>query len=138
MPKYAAPLEPDHDAVHIRFSIPGAPVSGNHANKSGRFGHYKTREAKDYAERVQSIVRVNAHLVGWRPPEYCRVDMRIWNSRVDRDNVMKELNDALEGTAYRFDSRVLDGWTQRRWDAGGPRVDVWVYPVDAALYGRRR
>ena len=85
------------------FTIPGQPISGNHANKIGR-GYarggrtfpklVKTAEAEAYQTTVALIVRT-AKPSGWVwPGTYFEVRYRFFLiDPVDADNCLKVLND---------------------------------------------
>jgi Holliday junction resolvase RusA-like endonuclease len=98
-------------------------------------GSYKTKEAKVFQERARSIALAAAWRAGWRTvPPWVRVDMVLWNSRLDRDN-LKPLLDALQGVCYPYDSRILDGWVEKRRDGRGERVSICVTEIDPTEYG---
>lgn len=90
-----------------------------------------------YDEKIKLLATVAARQIGWIPPEYVRVDLVIWNTNMDRENVMKPLHDPLQGIAFVNDKRILDGNTKRCWDDHGPRVEVSVEAVDRKDYDFR-
>jgi Holliday junction resolvase RusA-like endonuclease len=141
----------DPNGVVLHFIVPGKPVSGNHekipnpkffkAEKDERDGiraFIPTRRSRDVDEKVRILANLAARQQGWKIPEYVRVDVLIWNVRMDRDNVCKALMDPLQGIAFVTDARILDGWTKRAWDSKGARVEVWVRPVDRKDYDLRK
>lgn len=123
--------------MRLQFTIPGRPVTGNHARRLGRGRIRLTEEARDFRERVKQHVFVAVRMADWLMPPYVRMDVTLWNIRQDRDNALKELQDALQGLAYPNDSRILDGWTAKRKDRGEQRIEVCIEPVDPRLYGYR-
>ena len=138
--------------MRIHAVIPGNPVTGNHARKTAGFRKvwspkkrryaqvpnvYVTEEALDYRSRVGVIVKAAMARVDMQMPEYCRLDIAYYNIRQDRDNVVKELADGLQGIAFPADSRVLDGWIQKRWDDGEPRVEIWLEEINRKEYDAR-
>lgn len=124
--------------MRLAFTIPGKPVTGNHARKFERGRVRLTDEAKEYRERVKQHAFVAIRTGHWLMPEYVRLDVTIWNSRQDRDNAVKELQDALQAAqVYPNDSRILDGVIVKRRDKGDQRIDVSIEPVDPRLYGYR-
>lgn len=87
------------------FTVPGQPVSGNHANKIGR-GYarggrtfpklVKTPEAEAYQQAIGLIVRT-AKPSGWEwSGAYIEVRYRFFLADpVDADNCLKVLNDGI-------------------------------------------
>lgn len=110
-------------------------MSGNHAKtRDGR----RTADARLFDARVSSIAKAAALAVGWQMPDYVAVDLTIYNCRIDRDNVAKEIMDPLEGVVFAFDSRVLDGRILKMKDKRGPRVEVVAQAIDGSEYGYRK
>ena len=132
----------------LQIVIPGKPMSGNHAKTpqvigrtaSGkpRFRNVRTAEARLYDERVASIGKAAAAIARWKIPDYVRCDTWLCNVRTDGENANKEIRDPLQGIAFWFDSRILDGRTIKCKDKYGPRVVLQIRPVDGKLYGYRR
>jgi len=121
----------------LTFDVPGIPVSGNHRHGLTPEGEiYLTRRARDYSRRIQSIAKAACIEADWKPPDYVRVDLELVNINMDRDNVSKTVNDALQGIVYVDDRRILDGSISRYKDAGTPAcVTVIVAPVNGVAYG---
>jgi Holliday junction resolvase RusA-like endonuclease len=118
------------------LSIPGVPVSGNHRHGLTPQGEiYLTQRARDYCRRVQSVAVAAVAAIGWVMPDYCKVDLELYNVRLDRDNAAKTIHDALQGIVYANDSRILDGTISRYRDAGPARVLVTIAPVNGGYYG---
>jgi Holliday junction resolvase RusA-like endonuclease len=120
---------------HLLLEIPGKPVSGNLRVTHGHDGSFLTREATAYAKRVRSIAETAAIVQHWEIPDYIAIDMDIFNTNIDRDNVMKTVNDPLQGIVCADDRRTLDGNTARFKDGGGPRIIATVRKVHGGDYG---
>jgi Holliday junction resolvase RusA-like endonuclease len=121
--------------VTLTFTIPGAPISGNRSRSQGRGRWFTPPAAKEYEARAKSVATAAALLARWKVPQYVRMDVTLYNTRLDRDNACKALNDALQGICYVFDSRILDGFTAKRRDKNGPRVVIEIAALDPAPYG---
>lgn len=128
--------------------IPGVPVSGNAKTRfsavpigmvNGQMKYsargHSTKEAKEYAARIESLARYEAIRIRWVMPKYVRLDMIIYNIAQDRDNVHKVVADALQKIAFPTDGRILDGWIKKRKDREGPRVELVVQAVNGKDYG---
>jgi Holliday junction resolvase RusA-like endonuclease len=123
-------------AVTLQIVIPGLPQSGNHAKVSnGHGGQVRTEASREYDRRIVSIAKAAVVIARWKIPDYVRVDMHIVNCRNDRENVMKEVHDPLQGIVFHHDSRILDGRVIKCKDNEGPRVVLQISEVDGALYG---
>jgi Holliday junction resolvase RusA-like endonuclease len=133
--------------------VPGKAVSGNHktgqkaiarlvtdpntGQTRSKWGviNFTKKEALEYTKRIQSLARYAALQCRWVRPEYVRVDISLVCLSLDRDNGVKLAMDALQGIAYKNDSRVLDGGIQKRKDNKGARIEIVVRPVDPKNYG---
>ena len=120
----------------LEIVIPGNPVSGNHAKMPiGRGRQVRTPASREYDMRISSIALASVILAKWKMPDYVCVDVEIWNVNADRENILKEIHDPLQGIVFAHDSRILDGRTVRLKDKGGPRVILRVRAVDGKDYG---
>lgn len=121
----------------LRLNIPGIPVSGNVKHGMTADGKlYNTNRAREYSRRIQSIAKAEVAVTGWVMPDYVRVDLELVNINMDRDNVAKTVNDALQGIVYVDDRRILDGAIQRKKNpASASAVTVSVASVCGADYG---
>jgi hypothetical protein len=90
--------------VSWTVTIPGQPISGNHANRIGR-GYrrggiaypklVKTEEAEAYQQGVALLVRA-ARPSSWRQQGQVICEYRFWISRdADCTNMIKVLEDAI-------------------------------------------
>lgn len=136
--------------------MPAPLVSGNHATKyrvlfltkkgrcptcargfTARVSSYRTTQAAYFRERIRSIALAAVWAAGWKTTcPWARMDLTLWNSRIDRDNMNKTVGDALQGICFPFDSRVLDGNLRKDWDSGKERVEVVVTEINPADHGR--
>lgn len=137
------------EAPSISIVIPGTVVSGNRKTRSfakqvgtdaqGRpkfsARTYTTREAKEFAERVRSIALYEVAKSGWVMPEWMYVSIKAYNYGIDRTNIAKTVEDALQGIIYKNDGHILDGPVGKRKDDRGQRVEVVVRAVDPKDYG---
>ena len=150
---------PGFTVLPLKITIRGELVSGNHkwksvaqpaTNKAGEpllnekgervwcVRVYITAEGREYDKRVKSLITGAIFQAHWKKPaEWVRMDVTLWNSRIDRDNVNKPIADALEGLAFPNDARVIDGRIVKRWDNGEERVDVEISVVNPRDYGRK-
>jgi Holliday junction resolvase RusA-like endonuclease len=134
--------------VILEIIVRGKPVSGNHATMPQVCGrtpqgapiirNIRTAESRVFDDKVSTIALAATLGIGWKIPDYVRCDVWVANIRMDRDNVIKELFDPMQGIVFHHDSRILDGRTIKLKDKGGPRVIVHVREVDGAKYGFRR
>jgi Holliday junction resolvase RusA-like endonuclease len=131
----------------LELIFPGKPMSGNHSQPplrggrtpkgAPRFRNVRTAEARKADERIERIALAATLSARWKMPDYVRCDVWICNIRMDRDNVLKELNDPLQGIVFHHDSRILDGRTIKLKDKRGPRVILHISPIDGRRYGYR-
>lgn len=139
--------------IKLVILIRGKPVSGNHKTGQRAFEkqvydhatgqvrrklgvmNYTTKVAREYTERVRSIALYAAAKCNWVRPGYARCDVVLYNINMDRGNVDKVVEDALQGIAFDNDSHVLDGGIQKRKDDLGVRVEIIVRPVNGRNYG---
>lgn len=96
---------------------------------------YTTHAGKAFDARVKELAAPCIWRAQWKIPEYVRMDVTLCNINMDRDNVNKTVADALQGVAFHFDSRILDGQLKKIKDKNGPRVEVVIRPVDGRDYG---
>jgi Holliday junction resolvase RusA-like endonuclease len=120
----------------LTLSIPGVPVSGNHRHGLTAQGEiYLTQRAREYSRRIQSTAQAAVVAARWSMPDYVRVDLELFNIRLDRDNAAKTIHDALQGIVFANDSRILDGTISRYKDDGPARVVITIAPVNGNFYG---
>jgi Holliday junction resolvase RusA-like endonuclease len=123
-------------AAVLEIIIPGKPISGNHAKVPTENGaQVRSEKSREYDKRIVSIAKAAVVSSGWTMPDYVKVDVILWNIRADRENVLKEIHDPLEGIVFARDSRILDGRTRKFKDGEGPRVILEISEVDGSDYG---
>jgi Holliday junction resolvase RusA-like endonuclease len=110
----------------VTFTVEGSPVSVNHYKKpNGRGGYYVTYEALAWKG---SIVRA-ARLAGVEEQAgEVSLSVRYYhehpNRRLDVDNVLKVLQDSLNGVAWKDDKQVKRVEVEAFHDRTHPRVEV--------------
>jgi Holliday junction resolvase RusA-like endonuclease len=120
----------------LEIIIPGKPISGNHAKVPTENGRQvRSKDSREYDARIASIAKAAVVAAGWVMPDYVNVDVILYNTRLDRENALKELHDPLERIVFAHDSRILDGRTKKIKDNGGPRVMLHISAVDGGDYG---
>lgn len=124
------------ERLSFRFVVPGKPQPKQRARKGvgGRF--YTPKETRDYAKLVKSCAWAAMAQAGllqrgaWPLDATYRVSIAIYppNLRVpDGDNVLKAVQDGLNGLAWGDDRQTVGGsyWTHGP-DKDHPRVEVEV------------
>lgn len=124
------------EGLSFRFVVPGKPQPKQRARKGigGRF--YTPPETRDYAKLVKSCAWAAMAQAGllqrgvWPLDARYLVQIQIYppNRRVpDGDNVLKAIQDGLNGLAWADDRQTVGGsyWTHEP-DAARPRVEVEV------------
>ena len=123
----------------FRFVVPGKPQPKQRARKGvgGRF--YTPKETREYEARVKSCAWAAMAQAGllrrgaWPLDARYRVSVVIYpaNARVpDGDNVLKAVQDGLNGLAWSDDRRSKMGsYDTREPDRENPRVEVTVAVV---------
>ena len=146
-PAKVVPIRPMRKQVDIHrdgfqqvtFVIDGKTISGNHYKMpDGRGGSYVTKEAKNFKQLVLLIAMDAVFRAKYEIPEYCRLDVTLCNSRQDRDNAVKVLNDSCQAVIYSTDSRILDGAIRKIKDDCGERTIVTATEVMGSWYGYPR
>jgi hypothetical protein len=74
-------------------------------------------ESRAYDRRIASIALAAVTIARWKMPDFVCCRVTIANIRADRENVLKEIHDPLQGIVFAHDSRILDGRTVRLRDA---------------------
>jgi Holliday junction resolvase RusA-like endonuclease len=116
-------------------TISGESVVERRYAKPALCRQVRTPESRAYDQRIASIALAAVTIARWKMPDHVCVDVTIANIRADRENVLKEIHDPLQGIVFAHDSRILDGRTIRLKDDGGPRVILHVRAVDGKEYG---
>ena len=138
----------------IRFTIPGPPIGKGRARCScvgGKPRMYTPAETRAYEATVGAagLLAVQRHKAKGQPwpmttkDEYTLL-VRVWHvqdkrKRPDLANVVKAVEDGLNGVAWRDDRYEVASSSEAEYSPGEtPRVEVWVMPyrmrvVDAAL-----
>lgn len=126
----------------LTFEVPGRPVSWKRTGGTGR--RYKLPEQKAYQETIAwAFLRERAGRP-WPKEGLFRVSVlavmphrRSWP---DRDNILKGVQDALNGVAYEDDRQAISGPTDvKRWPPkakkeGFLRVTITRLPEGADIY----
>jgi Holliday junction resolvase RusA-like endonuclease len=126
-------------APGLRFTIPAAPPSWNHAYRIARVNRHltlvKTPQAKAYQEMVELIVKT-ARPSRWECPKEVFVVYRLALKRsMDSDNTLKLLNDAIARALGVDDRRFLPVVLERKIGVASPSTEVSLY--DAATWNVR-
>jgi Holliday junction resolvase RusA-like endonuclease len=128
----------------ITFTVHGTPVPKARARK-GKGGHWHTPQKTIDYEQLVGIKAMAARIerdrlshVANQPPwpldAHYRVECAMYfpnERRVDGDNVFKAVADAMNGSIYLDDSRVIETATLKRIDRDNPRIDVRVYELES-------
>lgn len=113
----------------IRFVLPYPPVSGNHAVRHGRGGHYKSRAARAYESLVLTALdRVGLVGRGLAGPLHAEFFVAPPDRRArDDDNLLKVVKDALTKARFWADdsNRVIHS-TAVSWEDPVPSGAVEV------------
>ncbi|MDN7790463.1 RusA family crossover junction endodeoxyribonuclease [Burkholderia contaminans] len=136
-------------ARRVEFTVPGKPVAKGRARFSRHAGHVRTY-TPETTERYENLVKVAAcaAMRGARPfggPVRLVVHIGVpiptsWSQRrqasaaagligatkkPDWSNVVKAIEDGLNGVAYVDDAQIVDGWVSKRYArTPGVRVEV--------------
>jgi hypothetical protein len=123
--------------VSWSFTVPGQPISWNHAYKrvtrrarDGRTyqGQAKTAEAVDY-QRVVALIVGAARPSGWRHDgkSYIRLRVRLFLAHdIDATNVWKILEDAIARKLDVDDKWFLVSFEHKEIGVKSPRVEVTI------------
>jgi crossover junction endodeoxyribonuclease RusA len=120
--------------VRITLTIPGKPVPLQRSRTShGR--HYLPTRSKAFREAVQT-----AWLLAGRPSlgsAPFAASMRFYGARANADvsNLVKSIEDALNGLAYDDDVQCvcIAGASRLPLDADGPRTVLELWPVEVVV-----
>lgn len=129
------------------FSVPGVPVSVNQrwqpygkkffTREGPKFqaqgiGVAKTREARDFEARVGDHALVAAIQQRWeKSDQSIGLSICFLGGRVDIDNGIKGILDALQGRFYHNDGQVDELHVYRdRHEKTNPRIDIEVWERD--------
>lgn len=107
------------------FTIPYPPSVNNYWKRS-KFGMYKSKEAREYTEKVEALLAgevplegpVEAFVVVYRPRKVG-----------DLDNTLKAILDSLKGRLYVDDKQIVKILAVRNDDKDNPRVEVTINAV---------
>lgn len=122
---------------HFSFDIPGRPVSTNQRLTRGKdsLRFVKTTEYREYKKRVSSIAKGAAMFAHYDIPPFVDLFIIVTKSKIDIDNCLKCILDALEGIAYRNDKDVYS-ITVRRDDESDSPADRERPNVHVIIGGR--
>jgi crossover junction endodeoxyribonuclease RusA len=123
---------PDRVDLLLAFDVPGPPVPKARPRRNPRHGrHYtprKTQEAEDRIAAVASSAWAGRHMRPWEKPVL--LEAVFWlpsKRRVDLDNLLKTVTDALNGVVYKDDSLIWSLTAAKAFSTDRPRTEVWVY-----------
>lgn len=120
--------------VSWSFLIPGKPPSWNHSykivrykqNGTSRLGYAKVAGLEDWQTSVGLIVRTSKPN-GWQPDAQVRLQYNFYLPRkMDADNALKSLNDAIAAALDIDDDRFLPCVLSKEIDKANPRIVVTV------------
>lgn len=107
-----------------RFVIPGNPVPKERARVLREGRSYTPLATRVAEERIRAVARsAGVELVEGPVALHVRF-YRSDRKRVDNDNLLKLVQDALIGIAYRDDSQITDGSQKRLIDPERPRTEI--------------
>jgi len=111
-----------------RFTVPGEPVPKARP-RAGKGKVYTPRRTLAYEARVRQAARAGCR-VAYQGPVTLVVDFYLGTRRrVDVDNLLKSVADALNGVAYGDDTQVVCLVGTKRLDRQNPRAEVRLYLV---------
>lgn len=119
----------------IEFTIPGQPIPKGRP-RFGRNGSVYTPKTTIAFEKKVKLSALAAGVKQLSGPiqistEFYMKDLR----RVDADNILKAVMDALNGVAYKDDSQVMTGRWSKHLDKANPRTVVTVEPLPGESKG---
>lgn len=116
----------------VSFTVPGNPLSLNHAYPTSRTGRrFHSPEGKRRAQAVALIAKVAMR--GQAPfagPVGVSLVLHFASRRPDLDNGIKPLLDSLAGICYANDRQVVVLNVVKGLDAENPRAEVSVWAVE--------
>jgi Holliday junction resolvase RusA-like endonuclease len=124
--------------MELTFTVPGRGVSGN-ANWRSPKGMSKvlvSKAARDEKKHIRACIFAAAVRVKWAPVKWYATKFTFWNSLADLTNLFKVIEDAMQGAAIQNDRYHLETHSRKRWDDGGPRIEVTVREAKPEDYGR--
>jgi Holliday junction resolvase RusA-like endonuclease len=106
----------------MKITIYGEPVPKERPRK-GKYGNFYTpRATKQYEELIAYSALGTKKIDG---PVSLTVSIFTGNKKLDIDNVLKVVSDALNGHAYEDDRQICEVHAFRIW-SGKPRIEICV------------
>ena len=124
----------DYSATRIEFVVPGKPQPKQRARR-GRGGvWYTPKRTKDFERLVAEMFVLRCHR---HPPWTGDVGLGVTaygaHHAADASNILKAVEDALNGIAYKDDVQVQRTHAEKHpVDARGPRTVVVLWRLDGA------
>jgi Holliday junction resolvase RusA-like endonuclease len=121
------------DELHMQFIWLGNPIPWQ-STKKGKYGFYKPQTIVDYQEDI--AWKAKQAMNGHDPFDgYLAIEVffyRQYKHRVDNDNLLKPVSDAMSGIVYGDDTQILRTHIERRFCNRQPgiRVHVWQIKID--------
>lgn len=96
--------------MSLFFALPGVPSSTNKRYKVSRSRQtYKTDEARNFEQRVADHSLVAIVKQNWKKTkDACGLEIVVCGSKIDIDNCLKAILDALQRHVYFNDNQVED------------------------------
>jgi Holliday junction resolvase RusA-like endonuclease len=123
----------------VRFVVPGKPCGVNAVHVGGKRPFVKSREARDFADRLAMHGREARRLARWKitdAPVEVAIRVHFDSERPDTDGPVKAILDALQSDGAGFienDRQVRAYRVERAIDRERPRVEVTIGPVGSVL-----
>lgn len=115
------------------FPLSHNPVPHQNNIKYTKTKAYKTKKLEYYQKQLgyEALDRMNRN--GWQMIEKeFRMDVTFYcvnKKRGDRVNLLKSLEDALQGIVYKDDYYSVDGRIQIKYDKISPRIEVKIQEI---------
>lgn len=125
--------------MSFSFTIPGQPRSKGRPRTFTWKGRIITKTPDD-TKKYEKVVRLSAQAAGCQRivgGVMLRAHFYLENlRRVDVDNLIKAIKDALKGVAWNDDSQVVEMIVTKHLDRERPRVEVWIDSVESVFCAR--
>lgn len=123
-----------------RFVLPGPPQPKQRARKGKNNAFYTPAETVRYERSLAQMAALRLPR-GWTRDGVYRVHVHAVfedHRRRDEDNVLKAVQDGLNGVTWNDDSQIVDARITKTVEQGRPRTEVAIERIGDAPPKRRR